>query len=1124
MYRIASILMLLIATSTWASDGPVCSWNFDKSLSDPSGASSDDFSACSGVARFVHADELPGVDGQAIAIGVQKGDAQYLSAAASADTRIGATYTIEAWIHPTRLSSSWNRLLLCWSKERAYHFAIHGQRASLYHAQANRKERTCEGGQLKPNYWYHVAAVARQCEENPADSTIKLYLNGNNVATTSFDGTINTFENSAIGLGDSADGAGSHIRYRGYVDGVTIWKRALSEDEVQQRCKARADILNKSSWSVRIASMAATGDRLELAVELERIARETDLDDDMMETAAKLLDDSDPFVRAMAEWAIARKVGRDNNHEEVRWTEKSDAPWLKRWLAIPMEDRIEMDWCRQAVSLGIYNDAAKLHESMREYLDRAIKMEASSEVQWSLLSAIRKMCLTGDLADIRNLWLECRRIMRRLAFDRANLDFDEIILFNRYAMHYKPNVCGVHTSWSYKPGGDLVVVSGLEEYREEKSLIQGKLGPGHVHGMDLWFDADRVAFAWANQPEWPPRFSTRWPRGNNDCYSFELRNTTVPPHLYELDIESGEITQLTDHNFWSDVEPTYCPDGTIAFTSDRSAHSPSCDGQMNDLTDHNLYSISADRKRIRRLTNQKDIDMHPHLLDNGLIAYLRWEYQERHFWDVHSVWTVKPDGTMSDALFKQHLGAPLSVRDVRSVPGTSKLVAIAAGHHSLPKGPVVILDPTAGINNQEGIQTLTTGSIPQEMSRFKWERTWDKTPVNNGGVQVAGGYFMMPYALSEQAFLVSYGYGNAKASRYWFHKSDVDSNGLGVYLIDSWGNMELIYRHPIYSSYGVLPHKKRKRPPVLPDMVDMSKNFATCVIPDVYEGMESVERGTIRSIRIAEALPWPIVPGEGVKRWDLSNRWCPVRVIGTVPVEADGSAHFKVPVADNASVYFQVLDENEMEVRRMRSSISFQPGERRACNGCHETAATPPANQQGIAAGRAPDMPQPPPWGANRQVGFDELVQPILDARCVACHGSESPKAGLIFSQGHAYKTITSRGLVSVSPREGDGSITVPYQYGSHKSRFITRLLDKDSPCGRDLEPEEWTTLVTWVDANAPHQGLMWEKRAADGRGGVWSPFDWKDCWAPPAEVPATGPQIDLPNNSWREALQATSQ
>ncbi|MHC4250490.1 MAG: HzsA-related protein [Planctomycetota bacterium] len=861
------------------------------------------------------------------------------------------------------------------------------------------------------------------------------------------------------------------------------------------------------------------------------------LTDDELARAAEFLDHDDPFVRAHAEWAIARKVGFDNNTERVVWPKADPPEWYAKWTSLILDDLVELDWARQAIALGVHDDRAKLAASVEELVERAGKLAelaksrpeslARVEKQTADLRAIRDRAreAAADVDSLRRLYMDARRAMRPVVFANPAVDFNSVILYTRSALHYKPNVCGVHVAWAYKPGGDVCVVSGLESGGAVRELVGGRLGPGHVHGMDLGFDAERVAFGWANQGDWPPPKPTTWPRRDNACFAFELRNSTEPPHIYEMGTAGGRVRQLTDDPFWTDIEPVYCPDGSVAFTSDRSAHSPSCDSYNNDLTDHNIYSLSADRTTIRRLTNQKDVDMHPHLLANGLIAYLRWEYQERHFWDVHSVWTVRPDGTMSDALFKQHFGAPVSVRDARSVPGTSLLVAIAAGHHCLPVGPVVLLDPTKGLNNEAGVRLVTKGSRPQERSQtWRRKRTWDRNIVPGGGVEDAAGYYQTPFALSEHCFLVSYAYGSKSARRYEHYEGGIDSNGSAVYLIDAFGSKELVYRHPLYCAVAPVPFGPRARPPRAPDMTDYSKSYATCFVPDVHEGMRGVEPGTVKYIRIAEALPWPIVPGEGVKRWDLSNRWCPVRVIGTVPVDPDGSAHFKVPTVTNASVYFQALDENHMEVRRMRSSISFQPGEVRGCNGCHETLAGSSPSPRGTANRRAPDTPVPPAWGARKAIGYEWLVQPVLDRHCVKCHGGKEPKGGLDYSRGKSYNTIVKgtkkRGkLVALSNRESDGSVTQVKQFGSHRSKLILTLLKGHNKV--KLPEEDWLALVTWVDANAPNRDTMQSKRKKDGRKNVWELFPWKDPWAAPSEEPARREASDQRRTLTRPARRA---
>ena len=123
-------------------------------------------------------------------------------------------------------------------------------------------------------------------------------------------------------------------------------------------------------------------------------------------------------------------------------------------------------------------------------------------------------------------------------------------------------------------------------------------------------------------------------------------------------------------------------------------------------------------------------------------------------------------------------------------------------------------------------------------------------------------------------------------------------------------------------------------------------------------------------------------------------------MIGIVPVEADGSAHFKVPA--DQPVYFQALDEDYLEVRRMRSNVSFKSGENRSCIGCHESKgnamATPPNTGTRLALRRPPSVSVPPAWGDRLVPDFEQHIQPIFDQHCVRCHGEKEPKGGLEFT------------------------------------------------------------------------------------------------------------------------------
>ena len=71
-------------------------------------------------------------------------------------------------------------------------------------------------------------------------------------------------------------------------------------------------------------------------------------------------------------------------------------------------------------------------------------------------------------------------------------------------------------------------------------------------------------------------------------------------------------------------------------------------------------------------------------------------------------------------------------------------------------------------------------------------------------------------------------------------------------------------------------------------------------------------------------------------------------ILGTVPVEADGSAHFRVP--SGVGVFFQALDERDRALRTMRSLTYVQPNQTLSCIGCHEPRNTTPANALPAAA------------------------------------------------------------------------------------------------------------------------------------------------------------------------------
>ena len=695
----------------------------------------------------------------------------------------------------------------------------------------------------------------------------------------------------------------------------------------------------------------------------------------------------------------------------------------------------------------------------------------------------------------RAVYLQARWAVRGVVFANPALDFDRLLFVKRFTQETYPDVCLNHMPWCSRPGGDLCILSAAKGQKltaalaapggennggvtSIRSILNRALGPGHLHGMDLWWDGSRIVFGYARTPTDEP------PEGWIDrARSYNFRRTVEPTHLFEIGVDGRNLRQLTSGE-WSDLDPTYTPGGDIVFVSERCGTSLQCNEYDKDETSCNLYVMKPDGTGIRRLSANKDGDYLPHTLDDGTVAYLRWEYHERSWAFIQSIWTIRPDGTGADALFKQHFVNPWSLEDARSIPGSKKLVCIAAGHHTLAAGPLVVVDPSLGINEPKGMSIVTPDVKPPEGGM-------DGVPAIEGGTKDGGGLYSTPWALSEKCFLAAYSYSN----------KETEAKGYALYVIDVFGNKELIHRDPAISCFMPMPLRSRPRPPVFPEFVDLTKDRATCIISDVSFGSEEIA-DRIRYVRIAEPIGWPYDNQLGGQRYGEKGphliNWTPIRILGDVPVERDGSAHFEVP-ADTA-VYFQLLDENRMELRRMRSFISFQPGETRACAGCHETRGLSPRSHAApLAASLPPRALIPPPWG-NRPVSFLRDVQPILDQHCVKCHGGLKPAGGLDFCGGltdwsrefeqawglvpgygfnRAFETINHAKLVATTePNLQDASITPPLAYGAHQSKLLKTLAGEAHRQRVQLTVDERLRLTMWMDANAPYHDRFVNKRA----------------------------------------------
>lgn len=886
--------------------------------------------------------------------------------------------------------------------------------------------------------------------------------------------------------------------------------------------------------------------------------------EELGERAAALLQHPDPFVRGIAEFAISARLNDeyecaqdriDGRRVYIPWPgEESEAPeWFKAWDALGTDAMLEQDYVRQAYALGWHKDARSLLESADLLMARARETaesclrEADPAQAATIDAALARMADShqrlkqaaktdkADLIQLRRLWLELRFAARDVALANPAINFKEIIFATRNATAGPGNI--TNGRWNpYTPGGDILIKAGFEPQDPVQPLLQGRLGPGHLRGLELHWDAERVVFSFTRQPTPDsPEPQLRPKHSIGGYFGFGIGETEFMPDLYEVNVDGSGLRQLTDDPFHSDQEPTYLPNDEIVFVSDRSWFGSQCAGAMDqDNMILNLYRCDPNGGNIRALSNNKDFDRHPHVMDDGNLLFLRWEYQERHLWNTHTLWTARPDGTMTDAFYKQHIDhSPMSLREARQAYGTSTVAAIACGHHNWDQGAIFLIDTTKGINNADAMRNLTPGVSGTE-GGYGPIKT-----VEQGGVLDAGGHYMYPFPISETAVLAAYSYRIPE----W-----ESGRNYALYYLDVFGNKELIHREKRHSVAYLSPLRKTPRPPVLREILPAPAEpsepvFATVTMADVYRGWPEVEQGSVKYLRIAQKVPWPCVedddkscgfndlhwmpaawaPVLGI--WD----WAPARVIGIVPVETDGSAHFRVPA--DQPVYLQALDGNLMEVRRMRSNFTLKAGEMRSCIGCHESqAVSPPAplSTMPLAMQRAASMPVPPPWGDRIIPDYVKHIQPILNRACVSCHGADKPEGGIDLSSQlvdgyvQSYRTLFGLGadeptpihrtyrevwlpqgpaateeenkaaaalrdnamrnppedqLVRVADYMGGSGVTAIRQFGSSMSP-LTRVLVEDALHREKakLTPAEWMALVTWLDLNAPYWGSFVEK------------------------------------------------
>jgi hypothetical protein len=688
-------------------------------------------------------------------------------------------------------------------------------------------------------------------------------------------------------------------------------------------------------------------------------------------------------------------------------------------------------------ALTLYGDLIARRSTSGEDMTEARKRLASLEARED---ALLKDGEADSPAARALLWDVCAAKRALFLHDEKLRPLTKLLFSKRHPFHPSHNY-SVQLDAKWRPGGG---VWSLAIPMENGSLVPEKgrparlfeAGAGVARDPSASFDGTKIYYGYRSDAK--------------EYY-----------RIFEQDVATGARRRISPEGPFHDFWPTPLPDGGLAFITTRCKKKFICWRPQAAV----LYRMELDGSRVEPLSYANLTEFAPSVLDDGRVLWTRSEYVDKGADYGHTLWTIRADGTYPDLTFGNTIALPQGYANARQVPGTREVSAVMISHFGDLNGPVALLDLAKGPHDPTAIRSLTP-EIP-----------WPGFSPNSEA-------FREPVPITQDVILVAH----APQDRF------------GLFLIDRYGNRELLYTDPEIDSICPLPMRPRPVPPVMRGAITASlagQDKGQFLIQNVYRGLEGkVRPGAAKYLRICEELPAPLrempdgtyqADHEPYLQWYASPldripepwpSYVAKGVIGNVPIEADGSANFLAPA--RRVLYFQLLDAEYNEIQRMRSVVQLRPGEQRSCIGCHESRLTTPdlAPLKMQAMRKSPAEPVAPPWGAG-PFWFESVVQPVLDARCVACHNARTPNkidlSGTLDKDSIpvSFRKLVHSGTIhffNYGYQTGVPYKAAPYTFGTVKSRLWTILKDQNHSDVK-LTPHQEQAIKCWTDLNVPLWG-----------------------------------------------------
>ncbi|MBC8874758.1 MAG: SUMF1/EgtB/PvdO family nonheme iron enzyme [Planctomycetes bacterium] len=734
----------------------------------------------------------------------------------------------------------------------------------------------------------------------------------------------------------------------------------------------------------------------------------------------------------------------------------------------------------RARSLNIKGLRLAIQDLMRgfdaRYADGASFLKRLCELESALCAAL-KGAEKGTFEDqerVDSLVGQFDELQREALMANPHLDFDKLLLIRRVphgdprrphgrgygvgeyiGLPRQSSKCNPNIEQPFQWDNEIAVLSLVSRDGQLTTVYKSE-GRRLITDVDLHWDADQMLLSM-------PGSHDKW-------------------HVFEIGTDGTGLRQLTptdqpDIHFY---DSCYLPNGDIAFVSTAPLQGVPCNaGVIVGM----MYLMDGDGGNIRQICFEQDHTYCPTVMNDGRILYLRWDYTDTpHVWN-RILFSMNPDGTGQTEYYGSNSYWPNSVFYARPVPNhTTRTVGIVTGHHVGRVGELVIFDSAKGQREADGVVQRIPGygeDVEPLIEDKLTEHSWPK--------------FVHPYPLSERHFIVSC-------------KPTPDSLW-GIYLVDIYDNMVLLKEEEGHVLVEPIPLRRTDKPPVLASRTKPDCDDAVVYMEDVYAGpgLTGISRGTVQALRVF-TYHFGYQKLAGINhRIGADGPWEVKRVLGTVPVEADGSALFRIPAKTPISV--QPLDAEGKAIQLMRSWMTAMPGETLSCVGCHEHRNSSPPSMSTVAATRKPSEIQP--WyGPVRGFSFKREVQPVLDRYCIGCHNGSPRRDGRVVPNlrgnqdaYHAYRHgdpdlqvlegvqkedlmskykgifepsyIALRSRIRTGGLESDLHLLPPKEFHADTSELVQML--KKGHQRVELDREAWDRIITWIDLNAPCHGTWTE-------------------------------------------------